>query len=258
MPEIILPPSSNGIERINQMRGTELRQRADRLTAFRDTYSPVLGFSVSLDSGESKAHTLVNTAATAYFEYTDYVDGKLARQAAELLAEETTPEGGEADHKADKKKFYSQIIGLIVRSVVHEKDIEQTTVVLTAGVIQAARDKEMQKTRDIALKKGIKANARDLGKYKTLANGIGNGLLTLKPALSEKHQRPAKIAGYISLGIGTALSIAALIDMKLHVKRSIKTLGDDTIQGHSSENRQARPELTTQPVRPYVEPRSLN
>ncbi len=209
-----------GKEYLDQLMGQRLRDRADRKTAFRSNFSPILGMSVAMDNGEHPLHAITNTGVTAYMEWTDFTDGHDARVGAELLGEEPTVEGGEADQKADKRKFYSQITGLAMRYLIQDRNLKQGLLIAGNGVVQGFRDIEMQKARDAAIEEGIPANARNIGKYKTVTNGLALGLHTLAPALPEKIQPLAKKTGNILLGAGSALSLAGLIDMKLHISKS--------------------------------------
>lgn len=201
-----------------------LRNRADAMTRFRDRTAPLLGFGLAFDNGERPILTIANTALTATDEYFDIKDGINGRKSDALLGRTPSVEAGEADHKADKKKFVAQMLGLVTRTVVHEQDYHQASIIGANGLIQIIRDRAMARTRQEAIELGIDGKARKIGKGKAWANGIGAGLHTITPVLPEKAKNTAQKAGNVALTVGTILSLTGLADMKMHVHRSKKEL----------------------------------
>lgn len=204
-------------------RGLQLRDRANTKTVLRSELAPVLGLSLAFESSTTDAIAI--TAFTAFLEWTDFTDGHDARVAAELLGEDTTLEGAQDDHLADKKKFYSQMLGLIARSLVTDRDMGQAAFVGLNTSVQATRDYFMNKTRDEAIEEGIDPKARIFGKAKGLFNGLGAGAHTLAPALPENQRKVLSRTGNIFLGLGTVASLAGLAEMKLHVARERSNQG---------------------------------
>jgi len=209
------------ISESNRIRGEKKRRNSQQWTKFRYLISPWLGLSVAADNGKHPLHTIINGGATALAEYSDFADGRDAREGARLLNEPTTEKGAKDDHGADRRKFYSQLIGLAIRSFAQERNPRQGAIFASHCAVQGTREILMAKTREIALQNGIEAKARNLGKAKGWANGIGNGMHTITPVLPDTYRTPVQRIGNICLAIGTTLSIAALVDMKLHVRREL-------------------------------------
>ncbi len=255
---------SKGIEFLQEQRGHNLRRSADRETQLRTDWSPLLGISVALDDGTNLAHTLVNTAVTIRLDISDIKDGRDGKESNGILgimdSDPIAVAAGQRDQKADKIKYRSQMLGLIARTLAFESDPRQAGFLGINLAVQTARDFEMQRTRNQAMKHDIKANARDIGRLKAWFNGGGAGLHTLAPMLPEKYKQSVTKVGNILHVIGTGLSVAALIDMKTHVRRGLKSRmpEGDTIQGRASGSRQAGLASVALLEHPYAGPRSLN
>lgn len=143
-----------GHEEIIRHKANNLQSKADRITAFRNKYAPVLGTAIAL----TKANW-VTTAFTAHMWYGDRRDGKHAKSAQSEMAKitgkiEPLSDGHIKDPEADKKHFWSQLGGLFVRSVI-QRDLKTTLVTAGVGVATYWRDKKMAEMRHFVTDHGL-------------------------------------------------------------------------------------------------------
>lgn len=194
-----------GQEFLIRHQANKQQAKADRITAFRKKYAPALGAVIALTRP-----TWLTTAAAGYFWKTDYDDGKYAKDAQAKMAKvtgriEPLSDGHIEDPKADKRWFWAQTGGLLVRSIT-EKDYKSTAVLGSVSAITIWRDAKMARTRRFVEDEqlDISLAAINANRAKTALQATSETVL-MSP-LASKHEG-VKNASLAGLAIGTLLGV---------------------------------------------------
>lgn len=195
---------TQGQERIIRHQAHSLQSKADRITAFRKKYSPVLG--VAIAATEPRWST---TVATIKMWHGDHADGKHAKQAQKEMAKitgkvEPLSNGHIEDPKADKVLSWSLIGGVMIRSAL-KKDWKTTAIVGAAAATTYWRDKKMAETRQFVADNNldISVAAINVNRAKTALQATSETLL-ISPAANNQIVKDISLAGLV---IGTALGV---------------------------------------------------
>lgn len=145
-----------------------LRRGADGLCYARIAAAPVVaGYIIA--NRNYKSTRLAATVAGLYA--TDKLDGVMARQAANLVGEQTTRKSAELDQKSDKILTTSLYIAVIIREYLNgERDYAKALAVDTT--LDIGRNIIVNRKRSNA-PEGVQVEARPSGKQKQLFYVLG-------------------------------------------------------------------------------------
>lgn len=204
---------TQGQELIIRHRANDLQSKADRITAFRKRYSPVLGAVI----GVTKPNW-ITTIATAKMWEGDHADGRHAKRAQKEMAKitgkiEPLSDGHIEDPKADKVHFWSQLGGIFVRSIINH-DIKTAAVTGSVGAATIWRDRKMAETRKIVVDRQldqeipgtdltVSVAAINANRFKTAGQAISETIL-VSPLANNETVKNTALAGLLA---STALGI---------------------------------------------------
>lgn len=184
----------------NQETAEALQFFADGMTAFRSAAAPVIGTWIALHGESWPLFTFTSGTAS-----TDKWDGDFARGAAELSGTQTSPEGSEADHKADKRMTKYLLGGLIVKDF-REGHIASGLLVGGVLLVHLVRDHKMTQVRQEGHDNGQKTNAIKINKWKTAVT-LSSATLDTIPNSGKRAKQIKRVARNTGLIVGAALGV---------------------------------------------------
>lgn len=214
-----LPELSTGQEYLIRLRSKHLQEKADKKTRFRANFSPLLGAAIGLTRPG-----WATTAAAAYMWKTDYDDGKYAKAAQREMAQitgrlEPLSDGHIEDPKADKRWFWSQTGGILLRSIL-QKDLKTSLITGAISAVTIWRDGQMSQARQLVNDEQLDLSvaAINTNRAKTALQGASETVL-MSP-LAENYE-PVKNASLAGLAIGTALGVYGMHRYRAQVQTAL-------------------------------------
>lgn len=186
-----------GLAYLRELRASQLQSKADRLSDFRYDVAPALAAGLVANGRSWQL-----TALVMGIEVTDAMDGPPARQAAELRGAETSEEGSERDHRADKRLVNYLLGGLGAREAIEGHYLSAGFIAL-AATANHTRDIRMRQLREEAREQGKSTKAIPINKVKT-------GILMTAAAVGSSPLADKKVGriiqnGLIGIGVGTGI-----------------------------------------------------
>lgn len=148
-------------------------------------------------------------AVNAGIALTDKADGYMARKAAALLGQDTSPEGAKLDQEADKWFYYGQMGGMAIRKLVESKPSESLFLVANMAVV-TLRDYKMAEVRREAAARNLDVRAQKHGKYKT---ALQMGAILLGSSPIARNEQGRRLVNTLVLA-GTVQSIISYRSFK--------------------------------------------
>lgn len=204
---VMLEPQPNNE---NCARGRRLQIMANFVSDTRSRLAIPLGALIVAD----QSHKLAYGIAVATLWASDKLDGFLGRRASRLLQKDTSEEGSEKDHIADKKLSHALMGACIVNAALANEYTTAAVLVATESAY-IVRDFKMAQARKNVQEHSGSSKAGMYGKAKTTAIAFGTTLMTATEPGTVAHT-----AGATLTVAGLIPAFIALNDMHRNAERS--------------------------------------